>query len=180
MFCIISFYFYLSKQGFCICFFNCPSCKCGQLSHYYIKCDLGNQNFGSATIVMPLFRWRTSGIHIFKLRLQKYSCTPQEPTSWHIHAYSRTYLQKVVIRRFLNLLLGNFPIANIPNSAHAMNSGEKIPYVTIFLKLPPNSGHFSRAEKFLKTDAQIRRCPLFRSFTVFDSTEEILYARENF
>ena len=39
----------------CICFFNCQSCKCGQLSHNYIKRDLGNPNFSSTTIVIPLF-----------------------------------------------------------------------------------------------------------------------------
>ena len=38
-----------------ICFFNCQSCKCGQQSHNYIKRDLGNPNFSSTTIVMPLF-----------------------------------------------------------------------------------------------------------------------------
>ena len=53
----------------CICFFNCQSCKCGQLSHNYIKRDLGNPNFSSTTIVIPLFSWTTSGVHIFKLRL---------------------------------------------------------------------------------------------------------------
>ena len=30
--------------------------------------------------------------------------------------------------------------------------------MTIFLKLPPNSGHLSITDKYLKT----RRCPLFR------------------
>ena len=57
------------KLGFCICFFNCQSCKCGQLSHNYIKRDLGNPNFSSTTIVIPLFSWKTSGVHIFKLKL---------------------------------------------------------------------------------------------------------------
>ena len=37
-----------------------------------------------------------------------------------------------------------------------------VPNVTIFVKFPPNSGHLSIADKFLKT----RRCPLFRGFTV--------------
>ena len=59
----------------CICFFNCQSCKCGQLSHNYIKRDLGNPNFSSTTIVIPLFSWTASGVHIFKLRLQDYSYT---------------------------------------------------------------------------------------------------------
>ena len=35
--------------------------------------------------------------------------------------------------------------------------------MTIFFKLPPNGGHLSITEKFLKT----RRCPLFSGFTVF-------------
>ena len=39
----------------CISFFNCQRCKCSQLSHDYIKRDLGNPNFSSTTIVMPLF-----------------------------------------------------------------------------------------------------------------------------
>ena len=39
----------------CICFFNWQSCKCGQLSHNYIKRDLGNPNFRSTTIFIPLF-----------------------------------------------------------------------------------------------------------------------------
>ena len=34
--------------------------------------------------------------------------------------------------------------------------------MTIFLKLPPNSGNFSITDKLFKT----RRCPLLRSFTV--------------
>ena len=70
MFCIISFYFYQSKLGFCICFFNCQSCKCGQLSHNYIKGDLGNLNFSSTTILTLLFSWATSGVYIFKLMLR--------------------------------------------------------------------------------------------------------------
>ena len=88
----------------CICFFNCQSCKCGQLSHNYIKRNLGNPNFSSTTIVIPVFSWVTSDVHMFKLRLWDYSCTCQEPTSSHIHKYSYSYLQKVVIGRFLNSL----------------------------------------------------------------------------
>ena len=43
-------------SGFtCICFFNFQTCKCGQLSHNYIKCDLDNPNFSSTTIVIPMF-----------------------------------------------------------------------------------------------------------------------------
>ena len=51
IFCIISFYFSPIKLGFYICFFNCRSCKCGQLSHNYIKRDLYDPNFSSKTIV---------------------------------------------------------------------------------------------------------------------------------
>ena len=38
----------------CICFFNGQSCKCGQLSQNYTKRNLGNPNFSSTTIVIPL------------------------------------------------------------------------------------------------------------------------------
>ena len=91
-----------------ICFFNCQSCKCGQLSHNYIKRDLGNPNFSSTTIVMPLFSWTNSFVHIFKLRLYVYGWIPQEPTSSHIHTYSYSYLKKVVMGRSLNLLFHYF------------------------------------------------------------------------
>ena len=87
MFCIISFYFYQSKLGFCICFFNCQSCKCGQPSHNYIKRDLGNPNFSSTTIVIPLFSWTTSGVHIFT-KVIEIEVTPQEPTSSNINTNS--------------------------------------------------------------------------------------------
>ena len=46
----------------------------------------------------------TSRVDIFKLGLKDYSCTSQEPASSHIHIYSYSYLTKVVIGRFLNLL----------------------------------------------------------------------------
>ena len=69
IFGIISFYFHQTKLDFCICFFNCQSFKCGQLSHNYIKRDLDNPNYSSTTIVIPVFSWATSGVHIFKLRL---------------------------------------------------------------------------------------------------------------
>ena len=59
----------------CICFFNCQSCKCGQLSHNYIKRDLGNPNFSSTTIVIPVFSGATPGVHILKIKLD-YRCTP--------------------------------------------------------------------------------------------------------
>ena len=55
MFCIISFYFYQSELGQSHLFFNCQSCKCDQVSHNYIKRDLGNPNFSSTTIVIPGF-----------------------------------------------------------------------------------------------------------------------------
>ena len=88
--CIISFYFYQLKLGLGIYFFNCQSCKCGQLSHNYIKHNLGDPNFICTTIALPV--------------VQIYSSTPQESTSSHIHTYSYLYLQKVVIRRFLIFL----------------------------------------------------------------------------
>ena len=91
-----------------ICFFNCQSCKCGQQSHNYIKRDLGNPNFSTTTIVMPLFSWTNSFVHIFKLRLYVYDWIPQEPTSSHIHTYSYSYLKKVVMGRSLNLLFHYF------------------------------------------------------------------------
>ena len=91
-----------------ICFFNCQSCKCGQLSRNYIKRDWGNPNFSSTTIVMPLFSWTNSFVHIFKLRLYVYGWIPQEPTSSHIHTYSYSYLKKVVMGRSLNLLFHYF------------------------------------------------------------------------
>ena len=69
-----------------------------------MKRDLGNPNFSFTTIATPLFSWTTSGVHILKLRLYDYSCTPQEPTSSHIHIYSYSYIPKVVIGRFLNVL----------------------------------------------------------------------------
>ena len=68
-FCISSFNFHQSKLGFCICFFNCQSCKCGQPPHNYIKRDLGNPNFSSTTIAIPRFSWTSSIVHMFKLML---------------------------------------------------------------------------------------------------------------
>ena len=47
-------YFALSHFT-CIRFFNCQRCKYDQLSHNYIKRDLGNPNFSFTTIVIPLF-----------------------------------------------------------------------------------------------------------------------------
>ena len=38
-----------------------------------------------------------------------------------------------------------------------------VPNMTLYVKLPPNSGHLSITYKFSNT----RRCPLFRSFTVY-------------
>ena len=88
-----------------VCFFSCQTCKCGQLSHsYIIKHDLGKQIFSSTTIVMPLFSWTNSVVHIFKLRLQDCGCIPQVVTSSHIHTCSYSYLKKVLIGRVLNLL----------------------------------------------------------------------------
>ena len=35
--CYALSHFYQSKLSFCICFFNCQNCKCGQLSDSHIK-----------------------------------------------------------------------------------------------------------------------------------------------
>ena len=61
--------FYQIKLGFCICFFNCQFCKCGQLSHNYTKHDIGDPGFSCTAIVIPLFSWTTSAVYIFKVRL---------------------------------------------------------------------------------------------------------------
>ena len=76
--------FYQSKLGFYTCFFNYQSCKCDQLSHNHIKCDLGYSYTYSS--------------------MQDYGGTLQEPSSSHIDTYSNSYLQKVGIGRYLNLL----------------------------------------------------------------------------
>ena len=76
------------KLVFCICFFNCQRCKCGQLSQNYIKRDLGDPNFSSTTIVIP---------------------------SSHIHKYSYSYLQKVVYREISKFFIW-FHVRNIISS----------------------------------------------------------------
>ena len=102
--CIVSSYFYQSKLGFRICFYNCQSCKCGKLSHNYIKCDLSNPNIDCRIIAISCLSWTTSSIDILKLKLHHYSFTLQESVSSHIHTFLRPYLQKVIIGRLLNLL----------------------------------------------------------------------------
>ena len=58
----------------------------------YIKRNLVNPKCSSITI--QLFSWTTCVVHIFKLKLQDYTCAPQEPTSSHIHIHtSRKSLQ---------------------------------------------------------------------------------------
>ena len=59
------------------------------------------------------------------------------------------------------------PIADILNSGHVLSSRQYVlvPNLTIFFKLPPNSGHHSTMDKFFKT----RGCPLSRTFTVLSS-----------
>ena len=80
-FCFISFYFYQSKLDFCICFFNCQSCKCGQLSHDYIMHHLDNPNFSSTSTVTKVVNVGNYHITIqwsfrqFKLQFYIYSCT---------------------------------------------------------------------------------------------------------
>ena len=68
-FCIISFYFYHSKLGFYICFFNCQSFKCGQLWHNHIKRDLSDPNFSCTTLVIPIFMCRITVVHLKNLRV---------------------------------------------------------------------------------------------------------------
>ena len=80
--------------GFCICFFNCQGCKCGQLSHNYINRDLGNPNFSSTATVILLFSWKALDVYIFKLRLQDYSCTPQD-TYEFIYSYIFIFIPSV-------------------------------------------------------------------------------------
>ena len=48
----------------CICFFNCQSCKFGQLSHNYTKRDFGNPNFSSTAIVYHFSVEQLSCLHI--------------------------------------------------------------------------------------------------------------------
>ena len=43
----------------CICFFNCQSCKCCQLSHNYIKRDLDNPSSSSKVVGLRLYTSRT-------------------------------------------------------------------------------------------------------------------------
>ena len=56
------------------------------------------------------------------------------------------------------------PNSGYPKQRTCLEKRTKIlvPNVTIFFKLPPNSGHLSITDKFFKTS----RCPVFRGFTV--------------
>ena len=90
MFCIISFFFLPIKTRFLYLFVS-STVKVANMANY-IKHDLDNLNFSSTTIVIPLFSWTTSVVHIFRLRLYDYSCTHQVPSSSHIHTYSYLYL----------------------------------------------------------------------------------------
>ena len=93
MFCISHFISANQKLGFYICFFNCQSCKCGQLSHNHITRDLGDPNFSCTTVIIPIVICRITFVHLKNL-----------PVHISIHLYSYSYLQKV-IGRFLNRLL---------------------------------------------------------------------------
>ena len=70
-FLIILFYFYQSKHF--VCFFNYHSWKCGQLTHNYIKRDLGDSNFSFATIVIPIVISRITVVHLKNLFTYTYS-----------------------------------------------------------------------------------------------------------
>ena len=98
-------WFFPTKNENNICFINCQSCKGGHLSRNYISViqNLGNLDFLSTTIVVRLLSRKTSVVHIFNPTLQGYSCTHQELMSSHIHFFSYSYHQKVVIGRFVNL-----------------------------------------------------------------------------
>ena len=104
MLCVISFYFNQSKLDFCICFFNCQSGKCDQLSHNYIKRDLGNPNFSSTTIVIPRFSRTTSAVHMFKQGLH---ITVVNLKNLRVHAIIHTLiiLPESSYRMILNMLL---------------------------------------------------------------------------
>ena len=52
------------KNRFLYLFLNCQICKCGQLAHKYIK-PIYNPNFSCTTVVILLFSWATSSVHIF-------------------------------------------------------------------------------------------------------------------
>ena len=69
----------------------------------------------------------------------------------------------LMLHFLIDYYFDNLPIVDIPNSKHAMNSGQNIfvPNVTAFFKLPPNSGHLPIRDK-------ARRYLLFSRFTVFD------------
>ena len=47
-------------------------------------------------------------------------------------------------------------------TCHEQRTRHLVPIVTIYFKLPPNSGHLSITDKFFKN----RWCPLFREFTI--------------
>ena len=90
------------------------------------------------------------------------------------YSYSKHAIIKATSFFSVNALCGLFIRAfgftvKPPNSGHSKQQtchGQRtkhlVPNVTIFLKLPSNSGHLSITDKFLKT----RRRPLFRDFTI--------------
>ena len=54
-------------------------------------------------------------------------------------------------------------------TCHEQRARHLVPTVTIYFKLPPNSGHLSITDKFFKN----RWCPLFRGFTVYPSWRKL-------
>ena len=88
MFCTIPFYFYQSKLGFCICFFNCQSCRCGQLSHNSAMRDLGNPNFWIYSyITFQLTNRRCSHVQTKVVELQLHTPRTYEFTYSYIFIF---------------------------------------------------------------------------------------------
>ena len=81
--CFVLSHFYQSKLGFCICFFNCQNCKCGQLSHNHIKRDLGDTNISCTTIVIPIVMCTITVIHLKNLRVHIF-------IHIHIHTFRKS------------------------------------------------------------------------------------------
>ena len=97
MFHIISFYFYQSKLGFCICFLNCQMCKCDQLSHNYMKHNLDYPNFSCTTIIaakVPKYGvFSGPYFPVLGLNTEVYSVSPRiQSEYWKICSEKTPYL----------------------------------------------------------------------------------------
>ena len=86
---------------------------------------------------------------------------------------SSRFLAEAQLKLYTTKTASRPPVFHItvkpPNSGHPKQrtcpewrTNHLVLNVTIFLKLPPNSGHLSITDKFFKT----RRCPLIRGITV--------------